>query len=186
MVRHKSRWIIVEILKQGNDDNDHDKHNSNRINYNHIINHSNHDTIKKNKRNLFIALRDTIESAFGIAGSGVIEHMFVKYIHTGANIAIVKIPRDHNKLVRAAILLITEMNQSTCTSSSNTNTNNEIVRVPVVISVKSMHGSARTCKIATLQILRKWFHVREQNKKDISDSKLKELHNYMEEVYALD
>lgn len=115
----------------------------------------------------------------------------VKYYHTDANIAIIKVPRDDYKKVRAAIMLITQIDNE-----------------PVSISVKSVHGSARTCKMCTLRIIRKWFHEHilqkhglgdnnnvnggngddcEHNKnRSVPDSWLKELHGCMEEVCLLD
>ena len=111
--------------------------------------------------------------------------ILVKYYHPNANIFIIKVPRENYKLVRAAIMLITQINDE-----------NKVLR-PVVLSVKSVHGSARTCKVSTLRLLLKWFHEQIQvllscdtksntPNVEIHDSWLKALQSSMEEVYLLD
>ena len=65
----------------------------------------------------------------------------VQYYHHIAQIAIIKVPRDHHKMIRAALTLLTEINHQ-----------------QVVTNVISINGSARTCKIAALRTMSKWFH----------------------------
>lgn len=70
----------------------------------------------------------------------------------------------------------------------------------MVTSVISIHGSARTCKIATIRYLRKWFNeycntVNNNNNDDdngddrgdiMIDAGLKKLQTQLEEINALD
>lgn len=92
------------------------------------------------------------------------------------------------------------------TTRINTQIGINQVYIPVALSVKSVHGSARTCKSATLRILREWFHVyylpKYGNRLDgkflndgrsctttnnsTDDSLLRELHSCMEEVCSLE
>lgn len=92
----------------------------------------------------------------------------VKYFHRGAQIAILKVPRDDHKLVRAACTLLTQINNH-----------------PVIVDTIKVNGSARTCKISSLQVLRQWFNKSNEGK-EITDSMLKKLYSQMEELRGMD
>ena len=171
MVRHKSRWLLANIMVS-------EEKSLANIGKNHI----------------FYALRIMIESAFGMAGSAitgdihgkvlfqriyVLKRCFfshfhsyhfyfsllsVKYYHPGAKFVIVKVPRDKYKMIRAAFTLLTHIND-----------------MPVVVSITSVNGSARTSKISALRTLRKWFDESNQGVK-VTNAMLKKLHNQMEEL----
>lgn len=101
--------------------------------------------------------------------------MIVKYFNPEAQIAIVKVPRDKYKIIRAAFTLLTNLNYK-----------------PVVATIISVNGSARTCKIAALRTLRKWFNESNTTNANnantnytITDSKLKKLQIQMDEVCGM-
>lgn len=113
----------------------------------------------------------------------LIHPFIVTYINPEAQITILKVPRDNYKIIQAACTLLTK---------------NSITDEPIVASILSIHGSARTCKIATIKFLRKWFNdesecialnknINDSNNGDrvkSLDSLLKKLHNQMEEISA--
>ena len=98
----------------------------------------------------------------------ILSLLLVKYFHPGAKIVIVKTPRDKYKMIRAALTLVTHIND-----------------MPVVMSVTSVNGSARTSKIAALRTLRKWFNETNQGVK-VTDSMIKKLHKQMEEIFEME
>mmetsp|Transcript_25392 Transcript_25392/g.37969 ORF Transcript_25392/g.37969 Transcript_25392/m.37969 type:complete len:242 (-) Transcript_25392:119-844(-) len=241
MVRHKSRWLIVNITpykyhcdhfhqERDFDEDENDNEERGREQQQQLptpfppsssLSKPQSQPPSFEKRHIYHALRTSIETAFGIAGSAITDDIHVKYIHTGAQIAIIKVPRDDYKKIRAALTLITTIhihstsNTTTNISSKNSNHNHrhphrqrqELIPIPVVASVLSVKGSARTCKIAALQMLRKWFqanHVNDvtrnkssknhkEKKKNsngggvgVTDAALMKLHHEMQEIYTLD
>ena len=69
-------------------------------------------------------------------------------------------PRDKHKIIRAAFTLLTRSsgnNDNSSTSSSNDHMIHKRKHRIIDASIISINGSARTSKIATLRVLRKWF-----------------------------
>jgi RNase P/RNase MRP subunit POP5 len=93
-------------------------------------------------------LRAAMESNFGILGAGMVHTMRVLLYDETDRLAIIKVPREYCPMVRSALTFITSINDA------NT-----------VISTVSVHGSARTVKMAALDLMRKNFHRAHDNKK---------------------
>ena len=86
-------------------------------------------------------LRTTMESNFGIIGAGMVHTMRVLLYDETDRMAIIKVPREYSPMVRAALTFITSINDA------NT-----------VLSTVGVHGSARTAKMAALDLMRKNFN----------------------------
>ena len=86
-------------------------------------------------------LRTTMESNFGIVGAGMVPTMRVLLYDATDRMAIIKVPREYSPMVRAALTFITSINDA------NT-----------VLSTVGVHGSARTAKMAALDLMRKNFN----------------------------
>lgn len=69
----------------------------------------------------------------------------VRLYNADTRLAIIKTSRDSADIVRAAITLLNQLNDE-----------------PIVASVISIHGSARTLKFSCIQLLRKTFPPSEQ------------------------
>lgn len=86
-------------------------------------------------------LRTTMESNFGIVGAGMVHTMRVLLYDETDRMAIIKVPREYSPMVRAAVTFITSIND-----------------VNAVLSTVGVHGSARTVKMAALDLMRKNFN----------------------------
>lgn len=103
-----------------------------------------------------------MEDAFGIAASGITEDMQVLFYNTDTGLAMIKVPRDSSNLVRSAITIMTQLNN-----------------VPMVATVLSTNGSARTAKLATIRELKRMF----QNRYALpTQERLKKLQEHMDQV----
>lgn len=85
MVRHKARWIIVEIFKDDNDESENTKEQQKQISSKpfkkpSLMMNNNTDN-KVDKNNLFRSLRTTMDSAFGIAAAGMTESIQCECVH---------------------------------------------------------------------------------------------------------
>lgn len=86
-------------------------------------------------------LRTTMESNFGIVGAGMVHTMRVLLYDETDRMAIIKVPREYSPMVRAALTFITSINDANA-----------------VLSTIGVHGSARTTKMAALDLMRKNFN----------------------------
>lgn len=86
-------------------------------------------------------LRTTMESNFGIVGAGMVHTMRVLLYDETDRMAIIKVPREYSPMVRAALTFITSVNDANA-----------------VLSTIGVHGSARTAKMAALDLMRKNFN----------------------------
>ena len=82
-----------------------------------------------------------MESNFGIVGAGMVHTMRVLLYDQTDRMAIIKVPREYSPMVRAALTFITSINDANA-----------------VLSTIGVHGSARTTKMAALDLMRKNFN----------------------------
>ena len=75
MVRVKSRWIIVEIFQDDDEYDDDAVGSGSSIKPPSMMMMNNNKNNKTARSNLYHALRYTIDSAFGVAGAGMIENI---------------------------------------------------------------------------------------------------------------
>lgn len=85
--------------------------------------------------------RTTMESNFGIVGAGMVHTMRVLLYDETDRMAIIKVPREYSPMVRAGLTFITSVNDAN-----------------VVLSTIGVHGSARTAKMAAVDLMRKTFN----------------------------
>mmetsp|Transcript_20544 Transcript_20544/g.58939 ORF Transcript_20544/g.58939 Transcript_20544/m.58939 type:complete len:206 (+) Transcript_20544:97-714(+) len=86
-------------------------------------------------------LRTAMETNFGIVGAGMVHTMRVLLYDETDRMAILKVPREYGSMVRSALTFITSINDANA-----------------VLSTVGVHGSARTVKMAALQLMRKNFN----------------------------
>jgi len=142
MVRHKSRWLLVAVDSEENVKNLSPTTISNN-NSNSNITGKDDPLRLADKNGLFHALRISMQDAFGIAVAGIIEDIQVRLYMPESKLALIKVPRDASDLVRSAITLLTKVNDE-----------------PIVATVISTNGSARTAKLATLRLIKRKFRNR--------------------------
>jgi RNase P/RNase MRP subunit POP5 len=94
---------------------------------------------------IYFALQELIYETFGIVQAGILEDLQVRLYNADTRLAVIKTSRDSADIVRAAITLLNQLNDE-----------------PIVASVISIHGSARTLKLSCIQLLRKTFSPSEQ------------------------
>ena len=101
-------------------------------------------------------LRTTMESNFGIVGAGMVHTVRVLLYDETDRMAIIKVPREYCPMVRSALTFITSINDANS-----------------VLSTIGVHGSARTVKMAALQLMRNHFNKATAFDKDVKDDKKK-------------
>jgi len=99
-------------------------------------------------------LRTTMESNFGIVGAGMVHTVRVLLYDETDRMAIIKVPREYCPMVRSALTFITSINDANS-----------------VLSTIGVHGSARTVKMAALQLMRN--HFNKATAFDVKDDKKK-------------
>lgn len=92
------------------------------------------------KKLIYFALQEVIYETFGIVQAGIIEDLQVRLYNPDTRLAIIKTSRDSADIVRSAITLLNQLNDE-----------------PIVASVVSIHGSARTLKLSCIELLRNTF-----------------------------
>ncbi|KAG7339317.1 Rpp14/Pop5 family protein [Nitzschia inconspicua] len=113
------------------------------------------------KKEFVSRLRRTIVWSFGLSGEPINAQILVKFYDASNRLALIRCPRKYCDKVRAAVTLLLTPQQhqqlpttleevATASGGSNSNNNNN----GIVCSIQSIHGSARTAKIATIRMLR--------------------------------
>ncbi|KAG7373079.1 Rpp14/Pop5 family protein [Nitzschia inconspicua] len=114
------------------------------------------------KKEFVSRLRRTIVWSFGLSGEPINAQILVKFYDASNQLALIRCPRKYCDKVHAAVTLLLTPQQhqqfpttleevATSTGGgSNSNNNNNCI----VCSTQSIHGSARTAKIATIRMIR--------------------------------
>ncbi|KAI9502214.1 subunit of both RNase [Coemansia spiralis] len=127
MVRFKNRYICFELLDQQ-----------------HILGST------VSAKNIVALVRDQIKLNFGDMGAGhLLSGLQIKYLGNKTQLGIIKVPRDHCRMVQVALALITHVNKHSCT-----------------IRVRHVSGTIKKCQKATIQTNREliiaWYEKQQQ------------------------
>jgi hypothetical protein len=150
MVRHRTRWLLVKL--EFTDEVRNASGESKSLSRKGFNGTSKDDSPCIPSRKDFIALlRKTISLSFGLAAEGASSDVQVRFFDpTSTQLALVRVPRQSCEMVRASMtLLLTRKQLMTLGESEDTEAKSD-----VIASVISVHGSARTSKLATLRKIR--------------------------------
>lgn len=140
MVRHKNRWLLVKI-ELADEIRTNEKKSSSGF---------------PSKKEFHGRLRKTISWCFGIAGEVPACDTQVRFCDAETQIAVVRVPREFCGKIRAALTLLLTRKQL---ASIGELTEMES-KQDYLASVVSVHGSARTAKIAVFRKLREVYKVK--------------------------
>ena len=204
MVRHKTRWLIVQLNFQEDGERPLLKLTKTASN---MTSKSPSDAFPSTSE-VFGVLRDLLVTTFGLIGEGIVVatqgtfddcriteilsvlggtktglpdawnldnfhrwiflrirpshvlfsrkrklYFVVRFCDPKTRLVLIRVPREDCEKVRLAVSLIKSLPVSTTSSSTTTRAKGR----PVVASVKSIHGSARTMKLAALRFVRQWY-----------------------------
>ncbi|CAG8781205.1 25242_t:CDS:2 [Racocetra persica] len=97
MVRLKHRWILFETLFED-------------------TSHQDTSVEPLTSHNIFTTVKESIQSNFGDYGRGCVSSSLnVKYYSPHTNIGLLRVSRDHYRIVWCALTFITQINSRTCT-----------------------------------------------------------------------
>ena len=133
MVRHKNRWLLVKVELADEIRNGGSSKSSNF----------------PSKKEFTNRLRKTISWCFGIAGEVPACDTQVRFIDEQTQLVVIRTPRDYCGKIRAALtLLLTRKQLASIGELSQEET------CEYLATLVSVHGSARTAKIAVFRKLR--------------------------------
>ena len=154
MVRHKNRWLLVKVELA--DDIRKNKNNDESL----ILDVSKFPS----KKEFTNRLRRTVGWCFGIEGESSCE-VQVRYCDAETQLAVIRVPRDSCGKIRAALTLLLTRKQLLSLGEPTTSQDYQV-------SVLSVHGSARTLKIAMYRKLRALYRIKiEKSNKIFPDDK---------------
>ena len=173
MVRHKNRWLLVKVeladdIRNNNSNNNHKKAVQQPSSF-------------PSKIEFIIRLRRTVAWCFGIEGQAACDAQ-VKFCDPDTKLVVVRVPRDACGRIRAALTLLLTRKQML--SLGETTSKSQDFQA----SVLSVHGSARTTKIALFRLLRKLYRIEMEESRKLfpTDDKLeKKLCRALQEQLAL-
>ncbi|CAJ1945884.1 unnamed protein product [Cylindrotheca closterium] len=179
MVRHKARWILVQV--------DFSKQ------------HDNKNTSFPSKKEFALMIRQSISSCFGVAADGAAMETQVRFVNSTTRLVLLRVPREFCNMVRCSITMLTRniaddvaaiaattTKDDSMTGSSTKRALAQLDRRPTLVaSVISVNGSARTAKLSTMARIRKVYRQRIlENDKD--PKLVEELHSLLSLVQNID
>ncbi len=171
MVRHKNRWLLVKVELADEIRNGGPSKSSN--------------SSFPSKKEFTNRLRKTISWCFGIAGEVPACDTQVRFIDAQTQLVVIRTPRDYCGKIRAALtLLLTRKQLASIGELSQEET------CEYLAAVVSVHGSARTAKIAVFRKLREVYKAKiEESRRlfpdDDDDKASKKLCKALQERLAL-
>jgi hypothetical protein len=161
MVRHKTRWLLVKVeladdirrlaLSPHQDEKSKPDDKGRRRKGNDASSSSQYPSRKE----FTIQLRRTITWCFGIAGETAVFDTHVRFFDVNASqLVLIRCPRQHCGIIRSALTLTLTRKQMISLGQTMGDTDDGTFCSDWISSVISVHGSARTAKIATLRELR--------------------------------
>jgi RNase P/RNase MRP subunit POP5 len=173
MVRFKTRWILVKIetrqdvLIHGDTEATLQGNLASRISRTNQGDDTT-SSICLSKKEFIGRLRKTISWCYGLSGEPIVAHTLVRWYDPTTRLLLIRCPRQYCDQVRGALtLLLTEKQQSSrpisaprgddgsISTTKATSTTVSSSPLFIVCSVISVHGSARTAKIATVRMVRR-------------------------------
>ena len=154
MVRHKNRWLLVKVELA--EDIRRNQNNDESL----IIDVSSFPS----KKEFTTRLRRTVGWCFGLEGDASCE-VQVRFCDVETQLAVIRVPRDSCGKIRAALTLLLTRKQLLSLGEPTTAKDYQV-------SVVSVHGSARTLKVAIYRKLRKLYRFKiEKARKLFPDDK---------------
>ncbi len=150
MVRHKNRWLLVKVELA--EDIRKNKNNDESL----ILDGS----AFPSKKEFTSRLRRTVGWCFGIEGEASCE-VQVRFCDAETQLAVIRVPRDSCGKIRAALTLLLTCKQLRSLGEPTPKSQD------YQVSVLSVHGSARTLKIALYRKLRELYRFKIENARKI-------------------
>jgi hypothetical protein len=191
MVRHRTRWLLVKaefindirnpttvppaskfVSRKNNNNNNNTGPSAS------TTTRKEDDSSSSSKKDFLALLRKTITLHFGVAAEGVASDVQIRFFDdSSTNLILVRVSRDSCDMVRASMTFLLTRKQLSAVGeldeSSSIVDNNSWS--DIVASVISVHGSARTAKLATLReirgLYRQRIHVLRQSHQDKESTK---------------
>ena len=172
MVRHKNRWLLVKVELADEIRTNEKKKSSSSNGF-------------PSKKEFHGRLRKTISWCFGIAGEVPACDTQVRFCDAETQIAIVRVPRQYCGKIRAALTLLLTRKQL---ASIGELSEMESKQQDYLASVVSVHGSARTAKIAIFRKFREIYKAKIEESRKLfpeDDKASKRLCKALQERLAL-
>jgi len=162
MVRHKNRWLLAKV----------ELDNDIRINKQQMSVGSSSSDLFPSKKEFMTRLRRTVAWCFGIAGEGPACDTQIRFCDAETQLVVVRVPRQYSDMIRSSLtLLLTRKQLLSLGEKVDTVTPSDFH-----VSVVSVHGSARTAKIAIFRRLRELYRLQIQESRIVfpNDDKLQQ------------
>ena len=160
MVRHKNRWILVNV--EFADDIRNNKNNHHHLQHTSASSGPSSAHLFPSKKEFTIRLRRTIAWSFGIAGEGPACDTQVKFCDAETQLVVVRVPRQYCDMIRSSLTLLLTNKQLVSLGETTTTQQQQGSMQDYQASVVSVHGSARTAKIAVFRKLREVYRLQIQ------------------------
>jgi len=177
MVRHKARWLLVQV----DFDQKHTDGNKKTSSF-------------PSKKEFALMIRHSISSCFGVAADGAAMETQVRFVDPTTRLVLLRVPREFCNMIRCSITMLTRNISNDMVTINDEGTSRSkkqaINRRPTLVaSVVSVNGSARTAKLSTMARIRKVYRKRilslENNNRD-DPKMLEELHALLRLVQNID
>ena len=154
MVRHKNRWLLVMVELADEVRNRKQQSSSPSDSF-------------PSRKEFTARLRRTVSWCFGIAGEGAACEMQIRFFDTETRLVVVRVPREHYRIIWSALTLLLTRKQLLSLGEKTDAGDYQA-------SVVSVHGSARTAKVATYRKLRELYRQKVEESRTVipSDDKL--------------
>lgn len=176
MVRHRTRWLLVKV-EVVNDIHD-SRQPPTTAGVSKLVSRKGPPNTRRkdgspSRKDFAALLRTTISLHFGIAAEGASSDLHIRFFDdTSTQLALVRVSRQSCDIVRAALTLLLTQKQLEALGASD---DSPTVKSDVIASVISVHGSARTAKLATFRQIRGLYRhkmqVLRQSLRDIESTK---------------
>lgn len=148
MVRHKNRWLLVRV------ELDDDIRNNNQQ---MSVGSSSLDLFPS-KKEFMARLRRTVTWCYGIAGEGPACDTQIRFCDAETRLVVVRLPRQYGDMIRSSLTLLLTRKHLLSLGEKVDKVNPSDFHVCVL----SVHGSARTAKIAIFRKLRELYRLQIQ------------------------
>lgn len=150
MVRHKNRWLLVKV--ELTDD----------IRNNNGCTTSSSEDSFPSKKEFTTRLRRTVAWCFGIVAEGPACDTQIKFCDPETQLVVVRVPRQHCGMIRSSLTLLLTRKQLLSLGEKVETTTTNSIPSDYQASLVSVHGSARTAKIAVFRKLRELYRMQMQ------------------------
>mmetsp|Transcript_16095 Transcript_16095/g.37313 ORF Transcript_16095/g.37313 Transcript_16095/m.37313 type:complete len:174 (-) Transcript_16095:131-652(-) len=152
MVRHKNRWLLVMVeLADGERNNKRQSSSSDSF---------------PSRKEFTARLRRTVSWCFGITGEGAACDTQIRFCDADTRFVVVRVPREHYRIIWSSLTLLLTRKQL-LSLGEKTDTGD------YQASVVSVHGSARTAKVATFRKLRQLYRQKIEESRTVIPNDVK-------------